>query len=139
MYYQSYRLFVESNDEYPWEDEKILFLTAERYYGEKVLPLFGFPHYRAWKQIGQYIAEANAKNATAYTYDTNEDSSNISFYTGVDKSNSQGGYYYIGVKRPISFVLDWKPKQIKNKTAVKDFKTNGEVVSILYVVKPKVI
>ncbi|MFH1295085.1 MAG: phospholipid carrier-dependent glycosyltransferase [bacterium] len=138
LYFQSYRLFVESRDEYPWEDERILFLTAAKYQDKKVLPLFGFPHYRGWDQIGEFIARENAAAGMTYTYDTNEDNSNISYYTGVDKSRSSTGYFYIGVKRPISFVQDWKPKQIRNKTTVKTIIVDGETVAIVYQVAPKV-
>ncbi len=138
MFYQSYRLFVESGDEYPWEDERILFLTAQKYQGKKVLPLFGFPHYRGWDQVRDFISEYNKIHNVSYTYDTNEDNSHISFYTQVDKSRSKNGFFYIGIKRPISFVNDWKPAQVKDKRKEKEIVVGGEIVTIIYTVSPPV-
>jgi len=58
---QSYAIFVDTNQEYPWENERFIFWTLEKpapsitdRYG---LSMFGFLYYRDWEAIGKYIQD----------------------------------------------------------------------------------
>ena len=45
---------------------------------------------------------------------------------------SEDGFYYVAVKRPLSYVTDWKAKQIKGKKTVYTIKVNDETVVRIY-------
>ena len=138
LYYQTYVLFVDHTIEYPWKQETLLgkykTINYEKY---KVLPLFGFPLKRDWDQINKYINEQNGKGEKQLGYITNEDASTSSFYMDTYYGQSSPQYYYVAIKRPLSFVNDWKAVQIGKKSTVHEIVVNDETVVKIYLVQNK--
>ncbi|MGD8634760.1 MAG: glycosyltransferase family 39 protein, partial [Anaerolineales bacterium] len=72
LFAQSYSIFVDHRYEYPWEDEPFLVWTISKpntsLQQDYHLALFGFPYYRNWESVRDYIL--TAPPASGYT--TNE-------------------------------------------------------------------
>jgi len=102
LYFQSYTLFVDHKGEYPW-DSKVIFkvgnteLKNTEYTDPEVLT-FGFPHYRSWKEINNFVT-ANPDNCS---YITNEgkEISQIYMTSGYGIKDSRKCYYIVKVTRP---------------------------------------
>ena len=131
FYYQSYLIFVDYSVEYPWKRETILGKETRRYTEKEKLPLFGFPHNRKWQEINDYV---NAQN-NDYKYITNEVKTISEWYMDTDHG-IDGGFYAIGVKKPLSFVNDYKFTNIGGKKHVHSIKDeNDETIVKIYVVE----
>ncbi len=112
--YQTYILFVDNKNEYPFESDKILFLNTKEYdYSEEEkLPLFGFPHSRNWREINQFLTNENKKYGKELKYLSNEDDGISKFYLH-HKYGEGDEFYYIGIKNPQNFIKDIRPRQYK--------------------------
>ncbi|GAJ06690.1 unnamed protein product, partial [marine sediment metagenome] len=96
----------------------------------------GFPHKRYWKDVNSFVNEQNELNNENFGYFTNEYPSHARFYMDADYRNN-GGFYAIGVKRPISFATDYKFPQIKGKRTVHKVRNEyGDTVVNIYRVEP---
>jgi 4-amino-4-deoxy-L-arabinose transferase-like glycosyltransferase len=132
FYYQSYMIFVDNRAEFPWTQETILGLKTQDYTGRVYnLPLFGFPLNRHWVEINKFVNEQNLKNGTSLSYVTNEDAAISNFYMDTEY-NLDSQFYFIGIKRPLSFVNDWSPKKYGHKTLLTSLSNNGETVVRIY-------
>jgi hypothetical protein len=102
LFYQSYFLFVDHAQEYPW-DAKVLFDHTTEPYKNKEILTFGFPHYRNWKGVNDYI---NSRNNNC-TYITNEGKEESQIYIDAKfgKQDSRC-YYVISVLRPFVSTRD---------------------------------
>jgi 4-amino-4-deoxy-L-arabinose transferase-like glycosyltransferase len=95
---QSYAIFVDHTKEYPWEQEKFLIWTFPNPSVVYHLSMFGFPYFRDWEGIRDFI-KAHPE-VTAYT--TNERPAIARYYVGLDKGSDEAGFY-IYVMNPQSF------------------------------------
>jgi len=98
LFSQSYLVFVDNSKEYPWDQEQFLLWTLPKPSPAFHLSLFGFPYYRNWQGVRDYI-KAHPET-TAYT--TNEKDSIARHYLGLEKKSDLAGFY-IYVKNPQSF------------------------------------
>lgn len=118
---QTYFLFVDSSEEYPFEQEKVLFFTTKEYIysEEEKLPLFGFPHSRNWREVNQILLLENKKRGKELKYLSNEDDGISKFY--LDLKYGEGDeFYYIGIKYPQNFIKDPRPRQYKIREKILD-------------------
>ncbi|MFN2125987.1 MAG: hypothetical protein ACK2UP_21030, partial [Candidatus Promineifilaceae bacterium] len=92
LFYQSHKVFIDHTREYPWEQERFLFWTLEMPALAYELPIFGFPYYRHWEQIGDYVLMSDNTN---YYY-SNEKESISRFYIPLTRDVDRSGpYIYI--------------------------------------------
>ncbi|GIW69959.1 MAG: hypothetical protein KatS3mg101_0706 [Patescibacteria group bacterium] len=152
LYYQSYYLFVDHSREYPWERKELFEplrnkykhdliigglvknipqLTTASYSIEQKLPLFGFPHFRHWNEINDYINEQNSLFGENYGYITNEDKTISEWYIDA-KYRANNGFYIIVVRNPVNFVVESTYPQYPNKDEVKRFYNDGRWVVKIY-------
>lgn len=135
-------LFVSHQREYPWENERFLLWNYEK---TSIAGLFGFPYYRAWEKIGDFIKENNNRG-----YYLSNDSTEIarfylpSSYVPLEKElnfeNSRENIYIIYVKnsqRARSKILGrensyWETKQ--DPTAV--FSNGDDTLAKVYKITP---
>ncbi len=94
---QSYAIFVENKSEYPWEDEKFLLWTLPKPSATYHLSLFGFPYYRNWEGIANFV---RAKQAKAYS--TNERVTISRYYLPIEKIGNKSTLY-VYIRSPQSF------------------------------------
>jgi hypothetical protein len=124
LYYQSFLIFVDLREEYPWDREQIFRYKTKNYdHGSLTNNIIGFPHGRNWSEVRCFInSQEDTKN---YTFFTNDNSAVASFYLDIpfERSNKM---YLIGVKDPYSFVSDYQFSQIGNKKSVKSIKSKEE-------------
>ena len=146
LLYQTWFIFIDHKVEYPW-GQKVLFdfkdledkyydwqktdpkyrtyhkIITPKYTLSDKLPLFGFPHRRYWDQINEFVAEQSLGHGQPYKYITNEDKTISEWYMtaghGADRP-----FYVVGVKKPLSFVEDYKFPQVGNKRRV--YEINNE-------------
>lgn len=118
LYYQSYLVFVDHKIEYPWDQEHVLGMSTQSFsHEDNIRHLIGFPLRRNWKEINEFITAQNELLGETFGYTTNEDKALSGFYMDVDY-RSQDGFYAVGVKRPLSFVNDYKFSQLRGKKTV---------------------
>jgi len=111
---QSYMVFVDHFKEYPWQEEKFFLWTFPMPTPIYHLSMFGFPYFRDWEGISNYISSHSA--ATAYS--TNERKSISRHYIALEKDTDLAGFY-VYIRHPQSFtneitnekVLYWTSKQ----------------------------
>ena len=131
LYYQSYLIFVDLKQEYPWDREQVFrYKTKEYDHGTLTNNIIGFPHGRRWSNIREFISSQDG--VENYTFQTNENSAMASFYLDIKFDRSQR-MYLIGVKNPYSFVTDYQFSQLQNKHSIKSIKqVGGETVVKIY-------
>ncbi len=158
--YQTKYMFIDHLEEYPWEQKLFYDFTEfedKRYSKKKVktrdriyhqiitpkytleqkLPLFGFPHKRYWSEINNFINEQNKINQEELTYTTNEVKTISEWYMDADYGNERP-FYIVGIKKPLSFVNDYKFPQIGGKRVVHEVKNEyGETVVRIYRVEER--
>ena len=104
LFVQSYAIFVDSNQEYPWEDERFIFWTLKQpsttITDEYTLSMFGFPYFRDWESIGKYIQDHSDFN----TVSANEPDVVTNFYVRKSGRRFSPYRYYISIQNPRSFV-----------------------------------
>jgi len=104
LFVQSYAIFVDTSQEYPWENERFIFWTLEKpapsitdRYG---LSMFGFLYYRDWEAIGKYIQDHRDFNNVS----ANEPDVVTNFYVRKNGLRFSPFRYYISIQNPRSFV-----------------------------------
>ncbi|HJR88867.1 MAG TPA: glycosyltransferase family 39 protein [Aeromicrobium sp.] len=99
---QSYALFVDHDESYPWGPERFLGqavppIKIDRYHTS----LFGFPYDGGWRDIKNHLADDPDRGETSFL--TNDKGSIAEFYmAGYDESPEELGYY-VHVRQPQSF------------------------------------
>lgn len=132
FYYQTYLIMVDHTKEYPWEQEKIIKMETREYtHKDDLRNKIGFPYSRNWDQINAYIEEQNRINDESLGYITNDDKGISGFYMSVD-CRDHDGFYAIGVRRPYSFMNDYKFSQLKGKESVASIEVNGKNMVKIY-------
>ena len=158
LYFQTYILYVDHSIEYPFVDKKVLIINNPLKQNQKILtlvakrisvikpdymrgsyiPLFGFTHHRFWNEVNDLVNKLNQTNNERFKYITNEDKSIGEKYMDA-KYGIDGGFYAIGIKKPMNFVLDTSFVNYGSKKLVTTFEQNGEVVTIIYRFEPKAV
>ncbi|MFC1700150.1 ArnT family glycosyltransferase [Patescibacteria group bacterium] len=130
FFYQSFLVFACVQKEYPFERETILGRETKRY-THKQLPnnVIGFPIRRGWVEINEYLKELGYPR-----YITNENQSISNFYVEGMYGEGEGVYYIIGIKKPLSFTLDYSFPQVKGKHTVKEIDVSGSTTAKIYIV-----
>ncbi|GIW69870.1 MAG: hypothetical protein KatS3mg101_0617 [Patescibacteria group bacterium] len=98
IFTQSYAVFVDNRQEYPWEPEKFLIWTFPEPTPIYHLSLFGFPYYRDWEGIGEFVKQYPEIKA----YSTNERKSIARYYVPLEKDTDKAGFY-IHIRNPQTF------------------------------------
>lgn len=124
--YQSYVIFVDHKIEYPWQQERVLNFITPKYSLTDGAPLFGFPLSRHWNEINAFVSEQNGLRGENFGYISNEAKTITEWY--MDAGVKTAGFYTIGIRRPLSFVSDWKFAHIGRKQVVYEIQKDGEVV-----------
>jgi 4-amino-4-deoxy-L-arabinose transferase-like glycosyltransferase len=131
----SHLIFVDHTPEYPYEKRRILLWTIGGPNRDYKLWNFGFPYYRRWEDIREFVTTTE-KNGY---YATNENVS-ISVYYVPFKYFVERAGHYIYIHNPQSFktwdgrdkVQYWR----QNYPPVKVFEANGRVVAEVYYMPP---
>jgi len=93
IFLQTYAVFVDNTQEYPWEEEKFLLWTFPKPTPTYHLSMFGFPYFRDWEGIQNFILSSEHR---ALAYSTNERTSISRRYVTLTKdANLAGHYIYI--------------------------------------------
>jgi hypothetical protein len=133
-------IFVDHSPEYPWEQRRVLFWVIGKPDQTYVLWQYGFPYYRHWREISDYVCAAQSLSctdpyATQGYFSTNEDKILASYYLPMQFDIDQSGYY-VHINNPKNFkesVAKEKVKYwIKNHPPVKVYENDGRVVAQLY-------
>ncbi len=128
---QSYFVFVDHTYEYPWENKQFLIWTLPKPTPIFHLSMFGFPYYRHWDEIGDFIK--SDKKALYYT--TNERVSIARYHVDLEKDGEKAGYY-IYIKNPQTFTNEITNKRvdvwIKTNPPVVQYSNSGRTVSGVY-------
>lgn len=110
---QSYALFVENRQGYPWAPERLLALDIppvkiERYHTS----LFGFPYDGGWRAIKDHLDQSATDPQESFL--TNDKGSIAEFYMAPRDEGADRLGYYIHVRHPQSF----NPKVAPGRIAV---------------------
>ncbi len=127
----SHFIFVDHTPEYPWEERRLLFWTIGKPKNEYRIWAFGFPYYRHWEAIGDFVTSTENNGY----YSTNENKSIASHFVPNIFSIEDSGYY-IHIHHPQSLRDKLADDKIrfwtKNYQPIKVFKNNNTVVSEIY-------
>ncbi len=130
LFTQSYSLFVDHSREYPWESEKYLLWNLNIPL-EVRLPLFGFPHYRNWEGLNQFLSDRPERSK----YISNEKERISEFYLPENKAKTNN-VYMIYIQKPSR--LDWRISYsefsilFKNEDPIYTYKKNGQIYSAVF-------
>lgn len=131
LFAQSYFIFVDNKQEYPWENEKFFIWTLHKPTPIFHLSMFGFPYFRYWDEIGEFIRN----DARSVYYSTNERESISRYHIPLIKDGNKAGYY-VYIKNPQTFTNEITNKRIleytKHNEPIKTYARNGEVVAKIY-------
>lgn len=132
---QSYAIFVDNNQEYPWQEEKFLIWTFPKPTPIYHLSLFGFPYYRNWDGIGQFIKQY----AEITYYSTNERKALVRYHIPLDKDTNKAGFY-IHVKYPQTFseapTNEKSAYWMENYQPIFTLTKNGQDLVRMYIMEP---
>lgn len=129
---QSHQIFVDHQTEYPWTGEKFLIWEFPRPTPIFHLSMFGFPYYRHWDEIGEFVTSSENNGY----YSTNERSS-ISRYHIPFKKDTDSAGHFVYIKNPQSFTNEiiyekaayWAEKY---PPVLSFFKNGDPVVKVYY-------
>jgi hypothetical protein len=134
----SHFILIDHTPEYPWENRGYFSWVLSKPETKGDLWIFGFPYYRHWEEIGQFV-EANS---TSGYYSTNEKTSIVEKYLPPSEYqyDLEQSTCYIHIENPQSGknklanekILYWT----KNHQPDKVFKNNGIPVAELYLMAP---
>jgi hypothetical protein len=127
----SHLIFVDHTPEYPYEERGILFWKIGGENEDYKLWNFGFPYYRRWEDIQEYLTN---QEGNGY-YATNE-STSISVYYVPDRYWVERAGYYVYIKNPQTYrdpdrrekIRFWMAKYAPEKV----FEYNGKTVAEIY-------
>jgi len=131
----SHFVYVDHTPEYPWERRGYFIWTLEEPDRKYRLWLFGFPYYRYWEEIGEYITSTENNGF----YFTNEKQSIASRYVPYEFDVNRSSIY-IHIYNPQSLRDNPAKDKIRhwraNYQPVKVFENYGRIVAEIYV-KPE--
>jgi len=122
--------FVDHKTEYPWGDKQFFVWTLKKPNPIFHLSVFGFPYYRNWEGIGDFIMSDN----NGY-FSTNERKSIPRFYVPLSKDTVEAGHY-VSIKHPQSFAQPFLQTKAKYWAQDNDpvwvYKKDSEIMSEIY-------
>lgn len=98
LFTQSFVIFVDSHKEYPWEQEKFFFWTFPQINLLYHSSLFGFPYYRDWEGIREFVSSF----PEIIAYVTNERQAISRYFIPLNSKKDEAGFF-VYVKNPQSF------------------------------------
>jgi hypothetical protein len=138
IYLQSYAVFVDNSTEYPWREEKFFFWTFPRPNAIYHLSMFGFPYYRNWEGIRDFV-KSSTFEPTISAYSTNERKSLVRYYVNLEKSSDKAGVY-IYINNPQSFTNEISEEKSRYWVGSHDpeytLSRNGEEIVRVYLMVP---
>jgi len=135
LFTQSYSIFVDHHKEYPWESKRYLFwiIDIPSDIREKYdLKLFGFPHYRNWEGINQFLANRSERS----DYNSNEKEGISKFYLNLPKANNDY-VHMIFIRNPQTRFKYFAPefsKLLAEKEPIFTYRKNDQIYSAIYYV-----
>lgn len=134
LFLQSYFIFADHSSEYPWQNKKFLIWTFPKPTPIFHLSMFGFPYYRHWDEIGDYIKA----DGTSQFYTTNERVSISRYHIDLPKDGGKAGYY-VFINDPQTFTNEILNSRISvwvnSNPPLVQYWNNNKVVSEIYLVK----
>lgn len=134
IYLQSYTIFVDNYKEYPWETKKFLVWTFPPTNPTYHTSLFGFPYYRDWQGIREFVLAFH--DIEAYT--SNERGPITRYYIPLYRIKEQAGFF-IYVNNPQSFeeniVYDKAAYWVSKYEPVHTLTKNGVDLVRIYIMK----
>jgi len=139
LYYQSFMIFVDHKQEYPWDEKEIIKIRKislnTKEYSDKEILTFGFPHFRNWREIDKVVSQ----DPDNCSYISNEGKEITEIYMG----NKYGVlekricYYIVDVKNPFNTrAKDAVFAETVGKKPVYTFKRDGNsLVKVYKIVK----
>lgn len=117
---QTYAVFVDNSQEYPWEEEKFFIWTFNKPTPIFHLSMFGFPYHRNWEDIKQYVETNLCPDVeickrhipSEIIYSTNERKSIARHYLPYTRDSKKAGFY-IHIINPQSFTNEITNSRIK--------------------------
>jgi hypothetical protein len=102
LYLQSYKIFVDHKQEYPWDKKTIFSFAGKAFetpeYTDSEVLTFGFPHFRNWENVNKFVL--NDPDNCSYITNEGKEISQIYMTAGYGIKDSRKCYYVIVVKRP---------------------------------------
>jgi 4-amino-4-deoxy-L-arabinose transferase-like glycosyltransferase len=95
---QSYFIYVDNYQEYPWQEERFLLWTLATPSANYHLSMFGFPYFRDWESISKFVSGFSDVEG----YSTNERESISRHYIDLPKDTEKAGFF-IYILYPQSF------------------------------------
>ncbi len=127
----SHLIFIDHTPEYPYEARGILFWKIGGPKEDYRLWNFGFPYYRHWEDISEYVT---THESNGY-YVTNEDVDLSAYYVPYSYNLERAGYY-IYIHNPQSYRTVLGTNKIsywrEHYTPEKIFENNGRIVAEIY-------
>lgn len=127
----SHLIFIDHTPEYPYEERGILFWKIGGENEDYKLWNFGFPYYRRWEDIQEYLTN---QEGNGY-YATNE-STSISVYYAPYRYWVERAGYYVYIKNPQTYRDPDRREKIRfwmaNYAPEKVFEYNGKTVAEIY-------
>jgi 4-amino-4-deoxy-L-arabinose transferase-like glycosyltransferase len=134
LFLQSYTIFVDNYREYPWEEKKFYIWTLPVPNGSYNLSLFGFPYYRDWEGIRDFIKSLDEPTLVAYS--TNERASISRYYIELEKNLDRAGAF-VFVKNSQRFINKFEEAKAnywrKINPPVFTINLNGRDISSIYI------
>lgn len=131
---QSYVIYVDNSKEYPWEHEKFLFWTFSQVNLLYHSSLFGFPYFRDWEGIREFVT--SFPEVTAYM--SNERQAISRYYIPFDREKEAAGFF-VYVKSPQSFenniIYDKAAYWISRYQPVHTLTRNGSDLVRIYIME----
>lgn len=131
LFSQSYSVFVDHTQEYPFERESMLVWEFDLPKDKKYhLNIFGFPYHRNWEGIADFIEQYPADT---YGFSSNENRSISSLY--IKHTEPKGRpYLFVWIENPQSFT---KKSKIEFKSApVYIYEKDGQILTKIYLMEP---
>ncbi len=104
LYYQSFMIFVDNKQEYPWDEKEILkigkvSLTTEEYTDKEILT-FGFPHFRNWRDVDRVVSQDS--DNCSYISNEGKEITEIYMSSKYGILEKRSCYYIVDVKNPFN-------------------------------------
>jgi hypothetical protein len=131
LFLQSFAIFVDHNDGYPWIEGKFLAWTLPQTSDRYHLAMYGFPYYRHWREVGEYMQ----KEGRSRYFMSNEKADISVFYVPLERDEAKVGYYAF-VRGPQNFTEDIGDRRIRewvlSHQPFANFSNGSQVVTSLY-------
>ena len=131
----SHLIFVDHTPEYPFEKRRILFWTIGGIEPGYLLRIYGFPYYRNWEGIAEYLASQNSSE----NYVTNEDERLSRYYIPYKYNLIKAGYFIYIYNTQNIWERDLRAKELfwrKQHPPDQQFRFEGRLLADVYKMSP---